>query len=163
HSLGKAQPLAAHKEGEDIAARLTTETVEHLLIRGDGKGRGSFLVERTQADIVLARPAKRDVFRHHIDDVDPETNFFNGLLSSVPHPPFPLTGREEVRHGRAGDLAYPGTRQGIRFVFDIHSLLRAYSSVIRRFLLPAARRPAPRTILPREPGTANNSHNRAPP
>ena len=60
-SLGKAEAFVLHHKGDDIAAGLAAETMEHFAIRADVKGRGLLVVKGTEPFPIAARLSKFDI------------------------------------------------------------------------------------------------------
>lgn len=63
-------------EGDNVATRLTTETVENLLLDRDGEGRRFFIVKRTEPFVIPTGSTQRDTaLGDDFDNITPDPNF----------------------------------------------------------------------------------------
>jgi len=69
NGIGKREILMFHYEIEDIAPGSASEAVIELVIRIHLKRRGLLLVEWTQTNVTIARPAQMDRPAYHLDNV----------------------------------------------------------------------------------------------
>lgn len=71
-------------EGDNVAARLTTETVEDLLLDRDGEGGRFFIVKRTEPLVIPASRAQRDAaLGDDFDNIAPAPNFINRFAGNL--------------------------------------------------------------------------------
>ncbi len=71
-------------EGDNVAARLTTETVENLLLHRDGEGGRFFIVKRTEPLVIPAGRAQRDAtLGDDFDNIASAPNFINRFSGNL--------------------------------------------------------------------------------
>ena len=77
--LGEFHVLDVHHKGDDVAARVAAEAIEHLLFLIDGKRRGFLAVEGTEPPMLGALLLQRDVFGDDRNDVGFIAHFVDPL------------------------------------------------------------------------------------
>ena len=69
HRFDERQLFVFHHEGKDVPPHPAAEAMEHLLLGAHGERGGLFLVERAEADEVLAAFLQADDRADHVHDV----------------------------------------------------------------------------------------------
>ena len=80
HRLGEGQALGVHDEVEGAAVGFAAEAVIEALVFVDGEGRGLFLVERAQAQMLAALFDQLDVAADDVGEPGAGAKFFQELI-----------------------------------------------------------------------------------
>ena len=85
YCIGKAQPLHAHQERENVATDTATETVKDLPGRIDIERGALFLVERTETLVIDTGALERQITGNDLNDIGPLANLINFFVCNTSH------------------------------------------------------------------------------